>query len=398
MLHNVRELRASANATTLSYAFVGWVFAVSGPLLILLQAAAAGRLTSSEIENWIAAGYGLMGVLTIALSLRYRQPIVMGWSISGCVLVGGLLTHATLADAIGVYLCAGVLALLLGLSGAFKRILARVPMPIVLGMVAAVFMPLAVNIVFAARTAPSYVGAALGAFLLASAFRTVSRRVPPLLWAILAGVVVATALGDVRWTTIDLRVVSPEVVAPAFSWPAIAELLVPLTLTMVVVHDAQTVTILKTAEHPSPPVNAIVAASGIGTLAGALFGSHSACSAPVMTGIVASRAVAPPEQQYAAAVFNGAMFLPFALFAPVAVTVATTLPAPLIQALGGLALVPVLAVTLGQAFGGRFRLGALVSFLVTLSNVTIASIGSPFWGLVFGTLVAAIVERDDFRA
>jgi predicted benzoate:H+ symporter BenE len=44
----------------------------------------------------------------------------------------------------------------------------------------------------------------------------------------------------------------------------------------------------------------------------------------------------------------------------------------------------------------RFALGALVTFLVTVADLTLLGIGAPFWGLVIGLAVAWLLERGDF--
>ena len=43
-------------------------------------------------------------------------------------------------------------------------------------------------------------------------------------------------------------------------------------------------------------------------------------------------------------------------------------------------------------------LGALVSLLVTVADVSLFNIGSAFWGLVAGFVVSWLMERDDFKA
>ena len=50
------------------------------------------------------------------------------------------------------------------------------------------------------------------------------------------------------------------------------------------------------------------------------------------------------------------------------------------------------------SFRGRFTLGALVTFLVTVADVAIFNIGAPFWGLVLGIAVSWLLERADFSA
>ncbi|WP_157049923.1 benzoate/H(+) symporter BenE family transporter [Thalassobacillus sp. C254] len=42
-------------------------------------------------------------------------------------------------------------------------------------------------------------------------------------------------------------------------------------------------------------------------------------------------------------------------------------------------------------------MGALFSFIITLSGFSLLNIGAPFWGLVFGTLISYIFESKDFK-
>ena len=46
----------------------------------------------------------------------------------------------------------------------------------------------------------------------------------------------------------------------------------------------------------------------------------------------------------------------------------------------------------------RFTLGALVTFIVTVSDITVLNIGAAFWGLIAGILVSMLLEREDFAA
>jgi benzoate membrane transport protein len=49
------------------------------------------------------------------------------------------------------------------------------------------------------------------------------------------------------------------------------------------------------------------------------------------------------------------------------------------------------------AFQGRFALGALVTFLVTVASIPILNIGAPFWALIAGTALSLLMERADWR-
>jgi benzoate membrane transport protein len=74
------------------------------------------------------------------------------------------------------------------------------------------------------------------------------------------------------------------------------------------------------------------------------------------------------------------------------------LPSSLIALLAGLALLDVLARCFHAAFSERFRLGALFTFIITLSGIRLFNIGAPFWGLIGGTAISVILERADFQS
>ena len=49
------------------------------------------------------------------------------------------------------------------------------------------------------------------------------------------------------------------------------------------------------------------------------------------------------------------------------------------------------------AFGGRCTFGALVTFVVAVSDITVLNIGGAFWGLLAGLTVSWLLEPDDIR-
>src|SRR5207237_6884745 len=123
---------------------------------------------------------------------------------------------------------------------------------------------------------------------------------------------------------------------------------------------------------------------------------HSVSLDGAMTGIVTSRSVGPKDRRYAAATVTGFPWLVFGLFSPMATAMSQILPASLINLLAGLALLDVLGSCFASAFAGDFRLGALFTFLITISGVRLLNIGAPFWGLIGGTLISLLLERQDF--
>ena len=92
----------------------------------------------------------------------------------------------------------------------------------------------------------------------------------------------------------------------------------------------------------------------------------------------------------------GVLALGFGLLSPVFTRLMLSAPKAFIAALAGLAMLRVLQTAFSISFSGKFALGALVTFLVTVADVPILNVGAPFWGLVFGLAASWLLERGAF--
>jgi len=377
-------------------ALVGFIFAASGPVAIVLAVGTHGGLTASDLSSWIFGSFFVNGLISIAFSWRYRQPLVFFWTIPGTVLVGPALGHLTFPEVVGAFLATGVLMLLLGLSGWVRRAMEAVPMPIVMGMVAGVFLRFGLDLVYAVRD-DFWIAAPMAAtFVVLSAWPRLGRIMPPLIGALIVGVALVAALGRFdpsggeAWS-----LARPNLYVPALSWPAMLELVVPLAITVLVVQNGQGIAILRAAGH-QPPINAITAACGAGSMVTALVGTVSTCLTGPVNAIIS--AAGEKSRHYTAGILVGILALAFGLASPVFVGLMLATPKAFIAALAGLAMLRVLQTAFTVSFRERFTLGALVTFLVTVADVAILNIGAPFWGLVFGFAASWLLERGDFRA
>src|SRR5919106_1912458 len=174
-----RRIAADFGGSYAAAAFVAFLFAASGPVAIILSVGARGGLAESDIASWIFAAFFINSLISIAFTLAYRQPLVFLWSIPGAVLVGPALGHLSFPEVIGAFLATGLLMLGLGLSGWVRRAMEAVPMPIVMAMVAGVFLRFGVDLVLAFRDALWIALPMTVAFVLLTSIPT--RGIPPLI-------------------------------------------------------------------------------------------------------------------------------------------------------------------------------------------------------------------------
>jgi benzoate membrane transport protein len=373
---------------------VAFIFAASGPVAIILSVGTRGGLSPSDLASWIFGAFFVNGLISIAFCWWYRQPLVFLWTIPGAVLVGPALGHLSFAEVIGAYIATGILMLALGLSGWVRRAMEAVPMPIVMGMVAGVFLRFGLDLVFAVRDDFLVAAPMIAAFLALAASQRLARLVPPLIGALVVGAIVVAVLGRFDAGGQVFALARPNLYTPEFSWRAMVELVVPLAITVLVVQNGQGITVLRAAKH-APPVDAIAAACGAGSIVTAFVGSVSTCLTGPVNAIISSSG--EPRRHYTAGIFVGLLALGFGIAAPVFTRLLLATPKAFIAALAGLAMLRVLQTAFTVSFRDRFALGALVTFLVTVADVPIFSIGAPFWGLVFGYCASRLLERGDFR-
>ena len=389
----MRQALADFGGVYFANGLVAFLFAVSGPVAIILAVGTRGGLTPSDLSSWIFGAFFVNGAISIAFCWIYRLPLVFFWTIPGAVLVGPALGHLSFAEVIGAYVATGILVLALGISGWVRRAMDAVPMPIVMGMVAGVFLRFGLDLVYSIRDDFWIAAPMAAAFIALGAFPRIARLLPPLIAALAVGVLMIWALGRFEAVPETLAVVRPNLYAPAFSWRAMVELVVPLAITVLTVQNGQGITVLRSSGH-APPVTAITIACGAGALVTAFVGAVSTCHAGPVNAIISSSG--DRRRHYTAGIFVGMLALAFGLFAPFFTRLMLGAPKAFIAALAGLAMLRVLETAFTVSFRDRFALGALVTFLVTVADVPIFNVGAPFWGLVFGYAASRLLERSDF--
>src|SRR5262245_26180359 len=271
------KVAADFGALYASNGFIGWLFAATAPVAIILAVGTKGGLSESEIASWIFAVFFINGLLTMLFCWLYRQPLAFFWTIPGTVLVGQSLTHLSFQQVVGAYYATGVLMLLMGLTGSLKRTMALVPLPIVMGMVAGVFLRFGLDLVHAIFADTAIAGPMVVVWLLLSSLPALGRRCPPIIGALVVGSLATIVLGRFDAATpLHLELIKPVVQEPAWSLAAMVELVVPLAITVLVVQNGQGFAVLRTAGH-NPPVDAVTVACGVGSVFAAVVGGISTC-------------------------------------------------------------------------------------------------------------------------
>ena len=392
-LTSLRRAFTDLGPVSVANGLIGLIFAATGPVAVILTVGTRGGLSQPDLASWIFGVFFLNGILTVLACWLYRQPLAFFWTIPGTVLVGPALAHLRWPEVVGAFFATGLLILVLGLTGWVRRAMGLVPMPIVMGMVAGVFLRFGTDLVRALVTDVGIAAPMVAVFLVLSAWRAGGRRVPPILGALVVGVLAVAVSGQFHpgpangpWIAL------PVLQVPQWSAQAMVELVVPLAITVLVVQNGQGIAVLRAARH-DPPVNVITVACGFFSLLAAGVGAVSTClTGPTNALLVAS---GERDRHYVAGVCCGLLAIVFGLLAPAFTQLMLSAPTAFVAVLAGLAMLRVLEGAFVTAFRTRCTLGALVTFLVTVTDITILNIGAAFWGLVAGLVVSFLLERQD---
>jgi benzoate membrane transport protein len=375
------------SASSVTAGFVAVLVGYTSSAVIVFEAARAAGANAAQTASWMwALGLG-MGLSSIALSLRYRMPVLTAWSTPGAALLITSAAGHAYAHLIGAFVATGVLILLAGITGWFERIMNRIPVAIASALLAGVLVRFGMDAFVALKTQFALAFCMLLAYLLA-------RQWLPryaVIAALLTGCVIAAAKGLFGTFAWPSGLTVPVFAMPEFSLPALIGVAVPLFVVTMASQNLPGVATLH-ANGYRPPLSPVITTTGAFTAVLAPFGGYAFNLAAITAAICQGREAHPDAaKRYTASVSAGVFYCLIGLFGGAVAAVFAAFPRELVMAVAGLALLGTIGNGLAAAMKDEAqREPALITFLVTASGVSLLSIGSAFWGVIAGALALAI--------
>lgn len=386
-----RDLSLSAATAGFVAVLVGFTSSVA----IVFQAAQAFGATPEQITSWIWALCLGMGLCSAVPSLMLRQPVMVAWSTPGAAVLAtaGLAGGFTLAQAVGAFMISAILIIIVGASGWFERIMNRIPVAIAAALLAGVLARFGLQAFSAADTALLLVLVMLMAYLLGRRF--LPRYAVPL--TLVVAIAYAGLTGQLNPGALTLQWAVPVWVTPEFTWSALVSLALPLFIVTMASQNLPGVAAIRAAGYPMP-ISRIITLTGFSTLVLAPFGAFALNLSAITASICMGEEAHPDRnKRYTAAVVCGVLYLLMGLVGAAVTGLLLAFPHELVMAIAGLALLGSISQGLLVALQDEsHREAAIITFLVTLSGVVVAGIGSAFWGVVAGA-VALFVQKYGSR-
>ncbi len=381
--------------SAISAGIVAVLVGFGSTIVLVVQAQQAMGATQIQIASSATALCLGMAIGGAALSLYLRVPIVLAWSSAGAALLATSDLHPGYPAAIGAFLTAAGLMLLVGLIPVFGRLAARIPPSIASAMLAGVLLPFCLSLFHVMERDLVLGGVLLAVFMagrlvfpafaliivLAAAFTLIAIR------GVGGGLTEGPLLGTLHFTS------------PIFDIQAMIGIGVPLFLVTLISQNLPGFTILRAAGYEPPP-RPILTGSAAAWAAFAPFGAFTINLAAITAAICTGPEAHPDKsRRFGAALVYAAGYATLALFTAPIVNLFATLPPDTVAAIAGVALLLPLANALGGMFATQeAREPAILTFAATASGFALFGIGSAFWGLVAGFLALGAQKLLSRRA
>jgi benzoate membrane transport protein len=386
---------------SLSAATAGFVAVLVGftsSVAIVFSAALAFKATPEQLTSWMwALGIG-MGLCSLLPSLILRKPVMVAWSTPGAAVlaVAGVAGASgqgySMNEAVGAFLICAVLITLAGVTGLFEKLMDRIPMAIAAALLAGVLARFGMQGFVAAQTNWMLVVLMLITYLLGKRWNA---RYAVILTLAVAIVFVAIR-AEFKPARIAFSLAKPVFVIPEFSWGAAISLALPLFIVTMASQNLPGVAAIRASGYQLP-LSKIISMTGVATFLLAPFGAFALNLSAITAAICMGKEAHPDaDKRYIASSVCGIIYIFIGLFASIVTALLTAFPKELIAAIAGLALLGTIASGLATALQDeKHRDAAIITFLVTLSGITLAGIGAAFWGVAAGSLALFV---QNYRA
>ena len=353
------------------------------------------HLTTAETSSWIFIVWFGGAVSSILLSMYFRQPIPVTWTIPGLIYLGTLAGQYSFAELLGANLIAGILILLLGALGVGGKIMQWLPLPIVMGMFGGSILGYVMRLVQATVDDMAVAGITVGGYLLGRFIG--SARIPPIGLAVICGALAIWLGAETASASFKWELPSVQMAAMSFSLSSVMAVSLPMVVLAMGLGNVQGLGFLL-AQGYAVPINRISTVVGLNSIVNALFGGHPATIARTGVAILASPDAGPAVGRYWANIIASVCTIGMALAAVPLASLLAILPPTYIYALAGLAILTAFQDAMEKAFASKLRFGAVVAFAGAATPFAFLGITSAFWAVVLGVLASLLAERQPLLA
>lgn len=370
--------------------FITFLIGISVSAVLVIQGAQTLGATPEQISSWLWALGLSIGVSGLILSWKYRYPVATAWSTPGIALIIATGSHYSLSAAIGAFIVCGILTAFVGFSGVFQRLLSKIPMSLSCAMLAGILLKFGIQLFTDLQQSWAFILTLLAIYLIA-------KRLWPrycIVLTVVAAMIICPVFMPFQFPHLSWSLAKPVWITPEFSASTILGLALPLFIINMSSQFLPGIGMIKSYGY-QPHTNSLVGWIGVSQTILAPFGAFSVCLAAISAAVSLDDQVHPdPKRRYIAGMSCGLFYILMGLFATTLTGLLMAFPKIFIVTLAGIALLGTISHNIAIAFKEpQDREPALLTFLMSASGVQFFGIGSAFWGLLLGIVVAIILNH-----
>lgn len=375
-------------------AITAMVFVIAGAIPMLASVADSAKMQPREAASFVMCSLAIGCIISVIVSIYYRTPVFFAASLTAIVVLKPMFQQFSIPEMVGGFIVAGAAVFVIGYTGLIGWIGKYLPLPVVLGMVAGVFMSYGLDIVNSIVSDPVSGCIIAGSFV---AFPLITKKIPSHIVALIAGVVCAVVIHDmtIGGGNVSAGLSYPVIVLPDFSRSVLLTVSLPLVI-MALADIFKGYGVLKSNGYDIP-LNTIAMLGGIGSIFAAFGLSHTISPAGPVMAILTGKDAGEKKSRFIGAVifFCGVMVI--CVMCGMIMPIIMELPKKIIDLICGLAMTGLLTSSLQGAFGsGKCQMGALTAFIIGLAKLNLFGIGAPVWAIVFGLIVTVCMDRKQY--
>ncbi|MHA3061833.1 benzoate/H(+) symporter BenE family transporter [Acinetobacter sp. ANC 4636] len=370
--------------------FITFLIGISVSAVLVIQGAQTLGATPEQVSSWLWALGLSIGVSGLVLSWKYRYPVATAWSTPGIALIIATGSHYSLSAAIGAFIVCGILTAFVGFSGVFQRLLSKIPMSLSCAMLAGILLKFGIQLFASLEQSWAFILTLLAIYL-------VAKRLWPrycIVLTVVAAMILCPVFMPFQFPHLSWSLAKPVWISPEFSASTILGLALPLFIINMSSQFLPGIGMIKSYGY-QPHTNSLVGWIGVSQTLLAPFGAFSVCLAAISAAVSLDDQVHPdPKRRYIAGMSCGLFYILMGLFATTLTGLLMAFPKIFIITLAGIALLGTISHNIAIAFKEpQDREPALLTFLMSASGVQFFGIGSAFWGLLLGIVVAMILNH-----
>jgi benzoate membrane transport protein len=386
-LQTISQFKKDFSISALVAGLIVVLVGMTSSAVVVFQAATQFGATANEASSWLGSLCLGMGILTIYFSFKYKAPILMAWSTPGAVLLVSGAQGFSLGEAIGAFVFSAFLVFIFGITGWFKKIMSRISLAMNSALLAGVLLHFCLDAFSSFKTAPWLVGGMFLAYLLGKRWNP---RMTMLL-VLLAGLIIATAMGDFHFQDVHLGWTFFRFTTPVFSVSSLISLGIPLFIVTMASQNMTGLSVMRNYQFNNP-VSPLITGMGLMNIATSFFGGFTINLAAITAAIaMGPEAHVDKDKRYIAAVISGVCYFIIGLFAASVTSLFGAFPTAMIAAVAGFALLSTVASGLEAALTRpNDKEAAFITFAIAASGLSFFGISSAFWAVVVGGLAQFI--------